>query len=937
MELIRAEIGARLELLPPRIVVAFIARTVLRAFPTLLVGSGRREQSLKPWRKRQRKNYLLELFYVYQKIWVGSLGGVGYDHPDVVGRRVFVGGSNDLAKAISAAAAVLTGAVDVEVIDTLKMEGDASFDEGRAEIAVRKIKKSQSNHAILSVSAAMTAVSNVAGSGGTFLSALVSDLEGVDQNTDLLTYMSSPVLPTFEMERFHEKFVAQLNTLGYGFDYWADWYADRVAGEFWSREEMQQSVGIPKEILMQSAARVNGYLRAIRDERLESPLNRVRAIFIGYGAAGKTSLIRRLHGETVVEGKEKMTPGIKIREWPLPNSDIKGLLWDFGGQVMAHSTHQFFLRERCAYVIVLDGRTDVPGNEQAEYWLEHVRAFGADAPVLLVGNKADMVPVHLDMYHLKERYPNIVGFYPLSCTDPERFGPEYDAFLRDFTAQLQAVGTHQVLFPSAHAKVLEALRDRSPVEAFLDKGVYEALCDQHGVPAEGELDRVWLLDLLDKLGVIVHFREIDWLGGYVLNPRWLTYGVYTLLYRGGEIGASGRLSEGEIIAQLQAEEVTDELGNRLSYPPDKCRFIIDAMEQFQLCYRLPQERATVVIPDLLPSDRPAELEFDKASAMAFDFDFEGLLPRHLMSALIVQRHAEISGERVWQHGVRLTGTSLEAEALIQADYHNRRLSLWVTGSQAGRYFSALHDQVMQMLGRMPKLRYDEWVGLPEAGGDTRRRALFRDLLALEAKGVSHHTCRFGTFPLSELLGIMPEEIRSKQRPFDVGHRFDPSARPRRPFPKTDGDDKSAPLLFISYAHEDKSLLDELHKRLVPLKRSGQIRTWQDGEIAPGSEWAGAIRDNLERAAVVLLLVSPDFIASDYCWGVEMTHAMEQHEADDVRVIPVILRPEATWRTAPFGKLQAVPEGAKPVTKWEDRDEAWADVVERILKAIEELG
>ncbi len=72
------------------------------------------------------------------------------------------------------------------------------------------------------------------------------------------------------------------------------------------------------------------------------PLNLVRAIFIGNGAAGKTSLVRKLHDEPVVEGKEEMTPGIEIREWPVPETEINARFWDFGGQVMSHSTHQFF-------------------------------------------------------------------------------------------------------------------------------------------------------------------------------------------------------------------------------------------------------------------------------------------------------------------------------------------------------------------------------------------------------------------------------------------------------------------------------------------------------------------------------------------------------------------------------------------------------------------
>jgi small GTP-binding protein len=149
----------------------------------------------------------------------------------------------------------------------------------------------------------------------------------------------------------------------------------------------------------------------------------VRCIFIGYGESGKTSLIRKLNGENVIEGKEPMTPGVDISEWPVPYSEIRSLFWDFGGQVMAHATYQFFLRTRCAYVLLLNARTDINANQQAEYWLEHVRAFGGNSPVLLVGNKSDLADVNLDMHRLREAYPNIRGFFPVSCTRGDGIEP----------------------------------------------------------------------------------------------------------------------------------------------------------------------------------------------------------------------------------------------------------------------------------------------------------------------------------------------------------------------------------------------------------------------------------------------------------------------------------------------------------------------------------
>lgn len=142
-------------------------------------------------------------------------------------------------------------------------------------------------------------------------------------------------------------------------------------------------------------------------------------------------------------------------------------------------------------------------------------------------------------------------------------------------------------------------------------------------------------------------------------------------------------------------------------------------------------------------------------------------------------------------------------------------------------------------------------------------------------------------------------------------------------------------VFYSYSHEDEALRDELNKHLALLKRQGVIRDWHDRRIAAGTEWSGQIDKHVNSAGVILLMVSADFMASAYCWDVEMKRAMERHEAREAVVIPVILRAE-DWHSAPFGKLQALPKEAKPVTSWPNRDEAFTDIAKGIRRAVEQL-
>jgi hypothetical protein len=143
-------------------------------------------------------------------------------------------------------------------------------------------------------------------------------------------------------------------------------------------------------------------------------------------------------------------------------------------------------------------------------------------------------------------------------------------------------------------------------------------------------------------------------------------------------------------------------------------------------------------------------------------------------------------------------------------------------------------------------------------------------------------------------------------------------------------------LFFSYAHADENLRDQLEKHLSALQRQGVISAWHDRRIAAGTDVDDAIDSNLETAETILLLVSPDFIASDYCYEREMKRALERHEKGEARVIPVILRP-CDWRDLPFGKLLAAPTDGKPITMWPNIDQAFLEVVTSIKRALTELG
>jgi GTPase SAR1 family protein len=189
-----------------------------------------------------------------------------------------------------------------------------------------------------------------------------------------------------------------------------------------------------------------------------------------------------LLGEKIVEGGKKMTPGVAITDaepdvlWRERAADATHptvYFWDFGGQVMAHQTHQFFLRSNCVYVIVLDGRRHSEATDSARYWLEHVRAFGEGSPILIVGNKIDLVPVWVDIQPLARTYAGIVGFFPLSCTQAHNEKKkEFEAFRAAFESELVKASASQAMLTESQMQVIGTLRQRAEAEVFLPREDY---------------------------------------------------------------------------------------------------------------------------------------------------------------------------------------------------------------------------------------------------------------------------------------------------------------------------------------------------------------------------------------------------------------------------------------------------------------------------------
>lgn len=468
------------------------------------------------------------------------------------------------------------------------------------------------------------------------------------------------------------------------------------------------------------------------------PINETKLILVGQGSVGKTSILRQiLHG--TFDANQTKTEGISINQWifamsrevaaririqsfsamessqPLTvthDTNIKLNIWDFGGQEIMHATHQFFLTKRSLYLLVLDARLTQEEN-RVEYWLKMIQSFGGDSPVLIVGNKIDQHPLDIDRTGLQKKYSNTVGILETSAAT----GAGIEALKAEIIKHAETLPHVRDLLPGTWFTIKSKLEEIREKKNFIAREEYINLCDTYRV--HDEISQHTLIDFLHDLGVVLHFRDdprLETLG--ILNPQWVTSGVYKIL-------------NSHELFQNQGKLTLPMLNNILTlpeYPKDKRLFIVDMMKKFELCYDIEPDKS-FLIPDLLPKDEPFTGEWD--NVLAFQVHYN-ILPSSILSRFIVRMNAFIH-KTVWRSGVVLKYEG--NTALVKADYEDRTIYIWVSGNEDTRRdllvmirgeFEAIHKTIA-------KIEVTEKIPVPNAPEAAPLDLTFLQKLASEGR------------------------------------------------------------------------------------------------------------------------------------------------------------------------------------------------------------
>ena len=458
----------------------------------------------------------------------------------------------------------------------------------------------------------------------------------------------------------------------------------------------------PLEIVKQGKDAIRRYF-ADRQRTGTRPINEVKVLLVGDGGAGKTCLVKRIIYNTY-NPKEKKTHGIYIDHWPIKitDRDITVHFWDFGGQGLMQATHQLFFSVRSLYILVVNARQEA----DPEDWFKSIVSYGGDSPILVVINKIDENPYNLNEKDLQRKYPNIKGFFHISC----KKGWGIADFRKQLKRHLASVKMLESAWPINRAEVRDAIEKLK--KDYIDYDRYQKICQAKRLADEpSQLD---LLTTLNDLGVITYFDLPGLKHRQVLKPDWVTVPIYRIINSRRLKEQHGIMPTAELEYVLNEERLEDEKKRRKrqTYNAEERDYIVALMKQFELCYALGRgKRQRLVVPDLLVANE-SNYRLDGPLAVRLRLCYH-FLPRSVLGRFMVKHHRDLNIDQSWRTGAVLKSPLHKTKAAVRVDPAKRQIDIEVAGERSRDHLTAIRQTLWAINNRL-RLKPTEWIPLPDS-------------------------------------------------------------------------------------------------------------------------------------------------------------------------------------------------------------------------------
>ncbi|MBD5162907.1 MAG: GTP-binding protein [Oscillibacter sp.] len=500
-------------------------------------------------------------------------------------------------------------------------------------------------------------------------------------------------------------------------------------------EETPLAQTIPPEILKQSAKEIISYYLKQQSNAPKQFFNESKMVIVGQGHVGKTCILNRLINNTYAENPS--TEGIDISEWYFQdqNQGYKLNVWDFGGQEIYHSTHQFFLTERSLYLLVWDALAEEEYG-RIDYWLKTIQSFAAESPIIIVVNKCDNDIGRIrriDKEDYQSRFPQIKDVFYVSCKDDIRIG-ELRKYIESLAISLPLMKTTWL---SSWMSVRQALEERSRHENFIPYQTYLEICASKDI---GDDEALSLAKYLHDLGIILFYHDDPLLKNLViLSSEWGTDAVYKVLDEQEQLlkGRNGI---------LRMEDLPKIWTDTTRYPQRLHPYLLNLMEKFQLTFRIHSTPPTYLVAELLDNkaiDLGWEFAYGKTLSFQYEYDF---IPAGVMTRFIVAINPyleTIDGvKQCWRKGAYLRYKTAYALVRLYDNITDRYIQIKVGGDHPRDRRDLLTKIRMafeDINGQFSKIQITERIPCI-CSKDCRFMFEFKTLLKAELKGRSTIIC-----------------------------------------------------------------------------------------------------------------------------------------------------------------------------------------------------